>query len=153
MKSIKRWMNPAKVPSDLMNRHLLHPALFHRLLQRMAWNLHLDAVRADRFDIVFVLPSHEWEYLVGGFTRKLEKGWRWQQNKWEIQVSKPYQSFFVPWGLGARDGGLADGFTDGLGLKLGTGCLSITVFVPFSFQPVCLDFNISLKNIKTLKAI
>lgn len=39
-----------------MNRHLLHPAASHRLLQIMARNLHLDTVRAKRFHIILVLP-------------------------------------------------------------------------------------------------
>ena len=46
-----------------MNRHLLHPALLHRLLQRMARNFHLDAMRADRLDVILVLPRHQWENL------------------------------------------------------------------------------------------
>lgn len=145
----KEMMNPANVPFHLMNRHLLHPALLHRLLQRMAWNLHLDTVGANWLDVVLVLPRHKWENLRAESLGNLrnEREWRWQQSKWEIQVSKLYQPLFFPRGLSAWDGGLADGFTDGLGLKLRTGCLSIPVFVPFSFQPVCLDFNISLKNI------
>lgn len=58
---------------------------------------------------------------------------------------KLYQPLLIPCGLWAWDGGLADGLTDGLCLKLRTRCLSITIFVPLPFQPVGLDFNIPLK--------
>lgn len=47
----------------LMNQHLLHPALLHGLLQRMAWNLHLDAMRANRLDVILVLSCHQRENL------------------------------------------------------------------------------------------
>lgn len=56
-----------------------------------------------------------------------------------------YQSLLVSGGLRARDGGFADGFTNGLGLKLRTRRLSVPILVPFSFQPVRLNFNIPLK--------
>lgn len=67
------------------------------------------------------------------------------------QQSFFYQSLVILHSLGARDGGLTDGLTDGLGLKLRTRCLSIPVLVPLSFQPVGLNFNITLKKIREIK--
>lgn len=53
-----------------MNRHLLHPALFHGLLQRMAGNLHLHPMGVNGLDVVFVLPGHRRENLEGGKSQK-----------------------------------------------------------------------------------
>lgn len=144
----KKMSDCPKVPSHLMNGHLLHPALLHRLLQRMAWNLHLDAVGANGLDVILILPSHEWKNLHQSQRETWEMRERCWQSRPQSQVSQRYQSIFVPRSLGAWDGDLADGFTDGLGLKLGTRCLSVPIFVPFSFQPVCLNFNISLNQKK-----
>lgn len=56
-----------------------------------------------------------------------------------------HQFFLIPRGLWAGDGGLADGFADGLGLKLRARCLSVAILVPLSFQPVGLNFNVPLE--------
>lgn len=55
-----------------MNRHLLHPALLHRLLQRMARNLHFDTMRANGLDVILVLPGNQRENLEGKDRRSPE---------------------------------------------------------------------------------
>lgn len=78
-----------------MDRHLLHPAFLHRLLQRVARNLHLDAMRANRLDVVLVLPCHQRENLgakSGGESRNQRWWWR-QWSKWDF---RPFEHFFLP---------------------------------------------------------
>lgn len=57
-----------------------------------------------------------------------------------------YQSLLVSLGDDLSNGGLADGLADGLGLELRTRRLSVSVFVPLTFQPVGLNLNIALRD-------
>lgn len=77
-----------------MNRHLLHPALIHRFLQRMTWNLHLDAMRGNRLDILLVLPCHQWENL-GAKTEGDSRNQRWWWRQWSKWECIPFKNVLV----------------------------------------------------------
>lgn len=49
--------------SHLADRHLLHSALLHGLLQRVAGRLQLDTMGADRLHIILILTCHGREHL------------------------------------------------------------------------------------------
>lgn len=124
--------------SHLMNSYLLHPAFLHRVPRK--WPEISIFIRRER------------TYLTSSSSSPGTSGKTWAQRQKEPRgirdndcgnkanesvhhssVSQPnlYRSLLIPRGLRVQYGGLADGFTDGPGLKRRTRCLSITMLVPF----------------------
>ena len=64
----------------------------------------------------------------------------------ERAARAPHLALVLPWGLGARVGGLVDGLVDGPGLELGARGLGVPVLVSLPVQPVGLDLHVALED-------